>query len=769
MALATKDFAPSLPAPGDTTVCNTLSPWVHLAAGASGGLVNSIATSPLDVLRTRMQSDTYATATQSKFSIIQRLRHVHPIRETIDALGTIHGIEGIRGLFRGLVPSLIGVVPAQAVKFYVYGNCKRLGAQYLGLKEAEPLVHAQAAVAAGLATATATNPIWLIFKTEGVAGFYRGLSASYLGTLETVVHLVLYERLKTLFQAQSYYSSSSPAHRSELENWASTAGAAGCAKMAAVLITYPHEVVRTRLRQAPVEGSSQANTGLVQCCRSTWAREGWRGFYSGLTPHLLRSIPSAVITLAPDHRSQREMDEWTSHIDAGPVPRATESPKPEPAFRKRFADSFRFNPTSLRRHSRVQSMCSSVSSAHFLDSDTAYSASTVASPISTTWVGDREEEDGVNQDQLEKTVKSALANPMSPNICLNENDEDVDGLEIQDRAQNLSDNDASMSGSSDGEHYEQGDATSPRTLICDTGSVATDGASGSDADTLLTYTLQLIYGIDAPEREPQLSSLRRMSARFIRELGDAIWQSPIVDGDGRRSSQSGASSSSSKRKQDESPGGEDQGNGQGSGFGPMKKAKHSAKEDANLRLSCPFRKRNPNRFNCFAETVEQCLSTAQGLHYVNRSNKKGELCRTAQQAAPSGRRVSEIQPRPDSGIMLDYGSEESGSVTGSRLRYNDSTVALSMLNCRDQHDFAFGDSSSTPALSLHTPTSVFIPELLPATVIRDPQADYTRLWTDEMLYDMTATGVVNLNAEEHSNWEDRPPHMPFHESTTSLF
>ncbi|KGQ03598.1 putative carrier [Beauveria bassiana D1-5] len=169
----------------------------------SGGLVNSIATSPRDVLRTRMQSDTYETATRDKISNTQRPRHVHPIRVRIDALRKIHRTEGIRGLFRGLVPSLMVVVPAQAVKFYVYGNCKRLGAQYLGLEVAEPLVHAQAAVATGFATATATNPIWL---------------------------------------AQSSCSPSTSAHRSELGNWASTARAAGCAKVAAVLITYPHEV-----------------------------------------------------------------------------------------------------------------------------------------------------------------------------------------------------------------------------------------------------------------------------------------------------------------------------------------------------------------------------------------------------------------------------------------------------------------------------------------------------------------------------------------------
>ncbi|KAF2752912.1 hypothetical protein EJ05DRAFT_445882, partial [Pseudovirgaria hyperparasitica] len=58
--------------------------------------------------------------------------------------------------------SLAGVVPATAIKFYVYGNCKYLGAQMLGCGEDAAIVHAYAAVAAGIPTATATNPIWLV-------------------------------------------------------------------------------------------------------------------------------------------------------------------------------------------------------------------------------------------------------------------------------------------------------------------------------------------------------------------------------------------------------------------------------------------------------------------------------------------------------------------------------------------------------------------------------------------------------------------------------
>jgi solute carrier family 25 protein 33/36 len=105
----------------------------------------------------------------------------------------------------------------------------RPGAQLLNCREDAAVVHAQAAVAAGIATATATNPIWLVktrlqldasraeaagstarryknsldclrqvIRHEGVRGLYKGLSASYLGTVETALHLVLYEQFKVL-------------------------------------------------------------------------------------------------------------------------------------------------------------------------------------------------------------------------------------------------------------------------------------------------------------------------------------------------------------------------------------------------------------------------------------------------------------------------------------------------------------------------------------------------------------------------------------------
>ncbi|OOQ89229.1 mitochondrial substrate/solute carrier [Penicillium brasilianum] len=310
-----------------TTTKKSHDPWVHLLAGASGGFATAIATSPLDVLRTRLQSDFYqrppsSSATSAATGAIPK----HTSHKTARIISNIYQAEGWRAFFRGLGPSLAGVVPATAIKFYVYGNCKRIGAQLLGTGEDSILVHAQAAISAGIATATATNPIWLVktrlqldkaqattgtrryknsldcvrqvLRQEGIRGLYKGLSASYLGSLETALHLVLYERIKTtLHTSLGSPDGKDTATQKEITSWLSTTGAAGSAKFAAALIAYPHEVIRTRLRQAPMENGVPKYTGLLQCFRLIAKEEGMAGLYGGLMPHMVRSIPSAIITL----------------------------------------------------------------------------------------------------------------------------------------------------------------------------------------------------------------------------------------------------------------------------------------------------------------------------------------------------------------------------------------------------------------------------------------------------------------------------------------
>lgn len=310
-----------------------------LTSYSIGGMTSAVLTSPLDVLKTRLQSDFY----QSQIAASRRLRGIPPpaalsfsrslllhFTETFQILFSIHRVEGWRALFKGLGPNLTGVVPARAINFYTYGNGKRLISQQFNRGNEAAWVHLCAAATAGIITGTATNPIWLVktrlqldkshaektgsisnrkyknsldcvlqtVRKEGIRGLYRGLSASYLGVSESTLQWVCYEQMKLYLkkrQSRLVASGRDPTLRDQMVNWSGKLGAAGSAKLFAAVLTYPHEVVRTRLRQVPLRDGRLKYTGLVQCFKTIWKEEGIASFYGGLTPHLLRVVPSAAI------------------------------------------------------------------------------------------------------------------------------------------------------------------------------------------------------------------------------------------------------------------------------------------------------------------------------------------------------------------------------------------------------------------------------------------------------------------------------------------
>lgn len=185
----------------------------------------------------------------------------------------IYQNESPRALFKGLGPTLVGVVPARSINFFTYGNGKQIIANTFNDGVENSFVHVTAATFAGIATGTVTNPIWVvktrmqlsasqtrtaassmlenktrqtgflgesilvikkIAREEGVRGFYKGLSASYLGVTETAIQWTLYERLKKLTRKTE--------GKGEVAEWLGMLGSAGTAKCFATLITYPHEV-----------------------------------------------------------------------------------------------------------------------------------------------------------------------------------------------------------------------------------------------------------------------------------------------------------------------------------------------------------------------------------------------------------------------------------------------------------------------------------------------------------------------------------------------
>ena len=314
-----------------------------------GGITSTLLTSPLDVLKTRLQGDFYQTQLLHE---LQAKHHNVPSRPTLlsvpraawfhvaetgQLLGSIYTQEGFRALFKGLGANLIGVVPARSINFFVYGNGKRILTENFNPERKENVwwIHLAAAATAGIVTGTATNPIWLVktrlqldknrasdnpskgrqyknsldcvrqtIRHEGFRGLYKGLTASYLGVTESSVQWVLYERMKLGLARREARRLAEHNYRrtwfDDTEEFAGKFCAAAGAKFFAAVITYPHEVVRTRLRQAPIVTTETGKvtakyTGLIQCFTTIGKEEGMRGLYGGMTPHLLRVVPSAGI------------------------------------------------------------------------------------------------------------------------------------------------------------------------------------------------------------------------------------------------------------------------------------------------------------------------------------------------------------------------------------------------------------------------------------------------------------------------------------------
>lgn len=77
-----------------------------------------------------------------------------------------------------------------------------------------------------------------VYRTEGIRGFYRGLTASYAGISETMICFLIYETLKKKL-AESQLSSRSGEQKGALD-FLSLMLAAAMSKGCASCIAYPH-------------------------------------------------------------------------------------------------------------------------------------------------------------------------------------------------------------------------------------------------------------------------------------------------------------------------------------------------------------------------------------------------------------------------------------------------------------------------------------------------------------------------------------------------
>uniref|UniRef100_A0A667WVW2 Mitochondrial coenzyme A transporter SLC25A42 n=1 Tax=Myripristis murdjan TaxID=586833 RepID=A0A667WVW2_9TELE len=147
-----------------------LPPIPRLLAGSMAGTTAAMLTYPLDMVRARM-----AVTPKEMYSNILHV-FVRISRE-----------EGIKTLYRGFTPTILGVVPYAGLSFFTYETLKKLHAEHSGRPQPYSYERLAFGACAGFISQTASYPLDVVrrrMQTAGVTGHTYG---TILGTMREIV------------------------------------------------------------------------------------------------------------------------------------------------------------------------------------------------------------------------------------------------------------------------------------------------------------------------------------------------------------------------------------------------------------------------------------------------------------------------------------------------------------------------------------------------------------------------------------------------------
>ena len=225
------------------------------------------------------------------------------------------------GLYRGLLPQLVGVAPEKAIKLTMNDLMRGL-LRSKGDGSLSVVAECVSGGCAGASQVIFTNPLEIvkirlqvqgealrlnpaavkqgaasIVRELGLMGLYKGAGACLLRDIPfSAIYFTAYAHLKTdLFGEDKNGRKPSP-----LELL--TAGA--LAGMPAAYLATPADVIKTRLQVIPRPGQ-QSYTGIIDATRKIYAQEGFGAFFKGGAARVLRSSPQFGVTLVAYELIQR--------------------------------------------------------------------------------------------------------------------------------------------------------------------------------------------------------------------------------------------------------------------------------------------------------------------------------------------------------------------------------------------------------------------------------------------------------------------------------
>ncbi|SCU84715.1 LAMI_0C08592g1_1 [Lachancea mirantina] len=288
----------------------------EVTAGLTSGLLTTVVTHPLDLVKLRLQLLATSNPSQGYDYIIR---------------GILKDSTGIKSLipelYRGLGVNILGNATAWGLYFGLYRYSKdavfsiwtghrrnEISSNFEVDRQMGPFLYLFSATLSGLTTAVLTNPIWVVktrimstnaraeqsyrstwdgirqlYTSEGLSGFWRGLGPSLLGVAQGALYFTLYDSLK-----KHYFAATGVKRDTQLSNFENIF-MTSISKMISVSAVYPFQLLKSNLQsfEAQLHQNSFQATTLV---KSIYAAKGLKGLYKGLSANLIRAVPSTCIT-----------------------------------------------------------------------------------------------------------------------------------------------------------------------------------------------------------------------------------------------------------------------------------------------------------------------------------------------------------------------------------------------------------------------------------------------------------------------------------------
>ncbi|KAL4268080.1 mitochondrial carrier family protein [Pleurotus pulmonarius] len=260
-------------------------------AGGFGGVSAVLVGHPFDLTKTRLQ-----TAAPGAYT------------GAVDVVKQILARDGVRGMYRGMVPPLLGVTPIFALSFWAYDASKKLILSATPNRSSDVLSTGELAAAGFLSavpTTLVTAPVErakVLLQIQGQGGSGR----QYTGVLDVMKHLYKEGGSAAYFAAYEVTKKAlTPAGATPADlNLGAIIFAGGTAGVAMWAIAIPPDVLKSRLQSAPTGTYS----GFMDCARKTIAQDGVAALWKGFGPAMGRAFPANAATFLGVEASRKLLD-----------------------------------------------------------------------------------------------------------------------------------------------------------------------------------------------------------------------------------------------------------------------------------------------------------------------------------------------------------------------------------------------------------------------------------------------------------------------------